>query len=239
MCLRDHLSYGITVLPATQQRWFSRLYRAFTTHTHTHTHTRTHTNRFMAGHQSSLICFIQLLWSMASSLFNLHVWRSFSTISLQVFFGLPLGLAPSTSYSIHLFTNHCLLFAAHAHTIATCFAVVPRLYHLFLVSLSTLYLELSSLPAEVPPHFPFVLTRSHLRATYYFACNCCTIPAFTSTHFTIPQKMGGWPRHCSKGAQLMPKAVYYNGCRDKHKATVGFNPRTSHIAVECHYTTVT
>ena len=37
--------------------------------------------------------------------------------------------------------NHCLLFAAHAHTIATCFAVVPRLCHLILVSLSTLYLE--------------------------------------------------------------------------------------------------
>ena len=29
----------------------------------------------------------------------------FSTISLQVFFGLPLGLAPSTSYSIHFFTQ--------------------------------------------------------------------------------------------------------------------------------------
>jgi len=39
-------------------------------------------------------------------------------------------------------TNHCLLFAVHAHTIATRFAVVPRLCHLILVSLSTLYLEL-------------------------------------------------------------------------------------------------
>jgi len=25
------------------------------------------------------------------------------------------------------------------------------------------------------------------------------------------------PRHCSKGAQPMPKAVYRSGCRDKHK----------------------
>jgi len=39
-------------------------------------------------------------------------------------------------------SNHCLLFAANAHTIATCFAVVPRLCHLILVSLSTLHLEL-------------------------------------------------------------------------------------------------
>jgi len=33
----------------------------------------------------------------------LHAWQTFSTISLQVFFGLPLGLAPSTSYTIHFF----------------------------------------------------------------------------------------------------------------------------------------
>jgi len=70
--------------------------------------------------------------------------------------------------------NHCHLFATHAHTIATCFAVVPRLCHLILVSLSTLYLEFcllvshhtsiqpfSSLPTEVPPHFPFLQARSH------------------------------------------------------------------------------
>ena len=50
-----------------------------------------------------------------------HVLQSFSTISLQVFFGLPLGLVPTTSYSIHFFTQslssfrstwpyHCNLF---------------------------------------------------------------------------------------------------------------------------------
>jgi len=31
------------------------------------------------GHQSPLICFLHLLRSMASSLFNLHAWQSFST----------------------------------------------------------------------------------------------------------------------------------------------------------------
>jgi len=46
-----------------------------------------------------------IYYSMASSLFNLRAWQSFSTNSLQVFFGLPLGLAPSTSYSIHFFTQ--------------------------------------------------------------------------------------------------------------------------------------
>ena len=42
---------------------------------------------------------------VASSLFHLHVWQSFSTSSLQVLFGLPLGLELSTSYSIHFFTQ--------------------------------------------------------------------------------------------------------------------------------------
>jgi len=37
--------------------------------------------------------------------------------------------------------SHYLLFAAHAHIIATCFTVVPRLCHLILVSLLTLSLE--------------------------------------------------------------------------------------------------
>jgi len=62
-------------------------------------------NQTCRGHQSSLICFIHLLWSMAFSLFNPRTWQSFSTISLQVFFGLCLGLSPSTSYYIHFFTQ--------------------------------------------------------------------------------------------------------------------------------------
>jgi len=42
--------------------------------------------------------------------------------------------------------NQCLLFATHAHTIATCFGEVSILYNLFLVSLSTLYFGLYLLP---------------------------------------------------------------------------------------------
>jgi len=41
-------------------------------------HSPTHTDR---GHPSSLMCFLRLLQSMASSLFNLHAWQSFCTIS--------------------------------------------------------------------------------------------------------------------------------------------------------------
>ena len=72
-------------------------------------------------HQSSFISFLHLLRSIASSLFTLRAWQSFCTTSLQILFGLPLGLAPSTSYSTHFFTQslscfgntypyHCNLF---------------------------------------------------------------------------------------------------------------------------------
>jgi len=88
-------------------------------------------------HHPVFINFFHLPRCIASSLFKLRAWQCFCTTSFHVLFGLPLGLEPSTSYS-----NQCLLFAAHAHTIATCFAVVSILYHLFLVFMSTSYLEL-------------------------------------------------------------------------------------------------
>jgi len=77
-------------------------------------------------HYPTLLSFFHLLWSIASSLFNLRAWQSFCTTSLQVLFGLPLGLQPSTSYSIHFFIQ-ISVFATHAHTITAWFAVVPRL----------------------------------------------------------------------------------------------------------------
>jgi len=51
------------------------------------------------------ISFFHLPRSIASSLFTLCAWQSFYTTSLHVLFGLPLGLEPSTSYSIHFFTQ--------------------------------------------------------------------------------------------------------------------------------------
>jgi len=86
---------------------------------------------------SSSICYNP--WHLPVQFTSLVV---FSTICLQVFFGLRLGLAPSTSYSIHFFTQSLSCLCSTCHTIATSFAVVPRLCHLILVSLSTLYLEL-------------------------------------------------------------------------------------------------
>jgi len=74
-------------------------------------------------HLPIFISFFHLPRSTASSLFRQRAWQSFCTTSVHVLFGLPLGLEPSTSYYIHFFPNQRLLFATHAHTIATCFAV--------------------------------------------------------------------------------------------------------------------
>jgi len=56
-------------------------------------------------HHPIFISFFHLPWSIASSLFRLCAWQSFCTTSFHVLFGLPLGLEPSTSYSIHFFTQ--------------------------------------------------------------------------------------------------------------------------------------
>jgi len=91
-----------------------------TEHTHTHTqpfngrwsgttrvggryqkkHSSTHTH---PDHRTSFINFLHLPRSIASSVFSLRAWQSSFTTFLQVLFGLPLGLGPSTSYSLHFF----------------------------------------------------------------------------------------------------------------------------------------
>ena len=86
-----------------QQRPFNGLWSGTTRvdryqkkHSPTHTHPDQH---------ASFITFLHFQRSMASSLFNLRAWQSSRTTSFQVFFGLPLGLEPPTSYSIHFFTQ--------------------------------------------------------------------------------------------------------------------------------------
>jgi len=54
---------------------------------------------------------------------SIYVLYSLFTISVQVFFGLPLGLAPSTSYSIHFFTESLSLF--HPILVSTAASASP------------------------------------------------------------------------------------------------------------------
>ena len=66
-------------------------------------------------------------------------------------------------------TNQYRLFATHAHTIAACFAVVPRLYHLFLISVSTLYLGLYLISFTLTSHIHLtILISARWSATSFF-----------------------------------------------------------------------
>ena len=65
-------------------------------------HSPTHTHHH---HQPSFFSLLHLQRSIASFLFKLHARQSFCTTSLQVLFGLRLGLVCATSYSIHFFTQ--------------------------------------------------------------------------------------------------------------------------------------
>jgi len=100
-------------------------------------HSSTHT---YPDHQPSFISFLCLLQSKASS--DSLFAQPFSTSSLVycLVWNPPLYTPYISS------PNYCLLFTTSAYTTAACFALVQRLCHLFLVSLSTLYLELYLLP---------------------------------------------------------------------------------------------
>ena len=64
-------------------------------------------------HHPIFISFFHLLQSITSFLFKLRAWQSLCTLSVRILFCLPLGLEPSTSYSIHLFTQSVSSFCFH------------------------------------------------------------------------------------------------------------------------------
>ena len=126
-------------------------------------HSPTHTH---PDHQTSFINFLHLLWSIASSMFSLHAWQSSLTTSLQVLFGLPLGLGPSTSYSMHFFTHSSSSFRStwpYHHSLFCCntnaMLSIPSL------SLSSL---LGNLSFTLMPHIHLtILISAHLSATTF------------------------------------------------------------------------
>ena len=69
------------------------------------TRRNTHPPTHHPDHCPIFISFFHLPWCIAPFLFKLRAWQCFCTTSLHVLFGLPLGLEPSTSYSIHFFTQ--------------------------------------------------------------------------------------------------------------------------------------
>ena len=113
-------------------------------------------------HQSSLILLPQSIMIHGILSVQFTCLTVFFTISHQVFFGLPLGLAPSTSYSIYFFTQSLSSFRStcpHHRSLFCCSTEImsskPSLpLNSLLGTLSCSLTPHIHLPAEVPPHFP-------------------------------------------------------------------------------------
>ena len=141
--------FNISCMPFTTTQQQQSFYSPLSWTTRVSWYQKKHSPTHHPDHHPIFISFFHLLRSTASSLFKLRAWQSFCTTSLHVLFGLYLLVwSPPPHIPYISSPNQCLLFATHAHTIATCFAVVSRLYYLFLVFLSTPYLELCLLPSH-------------------------------------------------------------------------------------------
>ena len=84
-------------------------------------------------HHPIFISSFHLLWSIAYSVSNCVLCNLFAQpLSMSSLVYL-LVWSPPPHISCISSPNQCLLFATHAHTTTTCFAVVSILYNLFLV----------------------------------------------------------------------------------------------------------
>jgi len=106
----------------------------------------------------------------------LCAWQSFCTTSVHVLFGLPLGLEPSTSYSIHFFTQlassfrntcpyHCNLFCCSINIISS----IPSL------SLNSL-LGTLSLTLTLHIHLTILISARWSAASFSFLTGQVSLP---------------------------------------------------------------
>ena len=133
-------------------------------------HSPTHTH---PDHRTSFIMFLHLQRSMASSLFSLRAWQSSRTTSVQVLFGLLLGLGPSTSYCVHFFTQSSSSFRSTCPYQCSLFCCNTNVCHLYLVSLSA-------------PYFSFNLT-PHIHLTIFISARwSATTFSFLTGQVSLP-----------------------------------------------------
>jgi len=85
-----------------------------------------------------------------------------------------LDLEPSTSYSIHFFTQSVSSFCNTS--VATCFPVVPRLYNLFLVFLSPPCLELLSFTLTSHIHLTIRISARWSATSFSFLTGQVSLP---------------------------------------------------------------
>jgi len=107
LCLR-HRFNAVCLLEYTFSRWSSQqnmLWQAVNKIWWVHKNACWLDQRLNVYHHPIFISFFHLPRYIASCLFKLHAWKSFCTTSFHVLFGLPLGLEPFISHSIHFFTQ--------------------------------------------------------------------------------------------------------------------------------------
>ena len=111
---RDHRLHSLYLLTATSKHWIllqlQPFYGPLSGTTQVSRYQNKHSPTHLSWSSSNLYQLLPSTWSTASSLFNLRVWQTFCTTSFQVLFGLPVGLEPSTSYSIHFFIQSVCSF---------------------------------------------------------------------------------------------------------------------------------
>ena len=156
----------------------------------------THVSQYQKKHSHSHLSWSSIILYLLPPSIMIHGILTVQFTCLTVFlhnlcpsfFGLPLGLASSTLYSIHFFTHSLSYFRS------TC------LYHRNLFCCSTEIMSsdpslslnplLGTQSYSLTPHinltilisahwsapsFSFLTTRSPFHATDYFAHNCCTV----------------------------------------------------------------
>ena len=114
--------------------------------------------------------------------------------------------------------NHCLLFAAYAYTIATCFAVVLNPG----VSLSILYLEIY--PSNHSHLYPL---KCRLISLFYRPG--LTFMQHTTLHTTATQSPSHYQQHILIGKQRhqLPKFIPSNSNSGPHSRIINPTPNTS------------
>ena len=110
--IRAHKFGALSEQHATQQQQQQPFYDPLSGTPWVSQYQKKHSPIHHPAHHPIFISFFHLPRSIASSLFKLRTWQSFCTTFFHVLFGLPLGLEPSTSYSVHFFTQSLSSFCS-------------------------------------------------------------------------------------------------------------------------------
>ena len=145
----------------------------------------------------------QSFYGPLSSLFKLRAWQSFCTTSFHVLFGLPLGLEPSTSYSIHFFTQSVSSFRStcpyHRYLFCCSINIISSIPSLSLNSL----LGSLSFTLTLHIHLTILISASWSATSFSFLTGQVSLPCTTTSHTTAIQPPSPNQLHIPIGNKLL------------------------------------